>query len=107
VTDLANRERRVGLALPLTVRGEDTAGYTFREQTTTQNVSGGGLLFKTDRSLLVGSALELEIQVPPALRRYFKGRAIYAVKAIVCRVERFEGAPTSSVGVRFLGEGAP
>jgi hypothetical protein len=104
VTDLAHRERRVGLALPLEVRGTDTHGVSFSDSTTTLNVSGGGLLFRTERSLLVGSPLTLSIQVPSALRQYFKGRVVYRVHGVVCRVERFEGAATSSVGVRFLAE---
>jgi hypothetical protein len=101
---LANRERRVGLALPLEVKGTDTHGATFSDSTMTLNVSGGGLLFKTERNLLIGSTLTLSIQVPPALRRYFKDRAVYSAQGVVCRVERFEGAATSSVGVRFLAE---
>ena len=101
---LPSRERRVGLELPLEVRGTDTAGEAFVEMTRSLNVSGGGLLFRTSRGLLVGSALRISIQVPPTLRRHFLGKAVYKVRAVVCRVERFQDEPTSRVGVRFLAE---
>jgi hypothetical protein len=42
--------------------------------------------------------------VPPALRRHFGGRAAYAVKAVVCRLEPIEGGATYRIGARFLGE---
>lgn len=101
---LASRERRVGLHLPVEVRGSDASGATFVEMTKSLNVSGGGLAFESDKSLVVGSSLTLAIQVPPALQAHFKGRAVYRVRAVVCRVEHFEGQKHSRVGVRFLGE---
>jgi hypothetical protein len=105
--DLPSRERRVGLELPLEIRGSDTHGVAFLDMTRSINVSGGGLLFKTERSLLVGSLLKLAIQVPPALRRHFKGRAVYRVRGVICRVDRFQDERVSRVGVRFLPEEGP
>jgi hypothetical protein len=52
----------------------------------------------------VGSRLVLHIQIPPALRRHFGNRPLYRVRAVVCRVERFQDEATSRVGARFLGE---
>jgi hypothetical protein len=101
---LTSRERRVGLELPIDVRGSDSTGDSFVEMTRSVNVSGGGLLFKTERTLLVGSTLRIAIQVPPTLRRHFAGKAVYRVRAVVCRVERFQDDPVSRVGVRFLAE---
>jgi hypothetical protein len=92
------------MELPIEVRGTESSGAGFVELTRSLNVSGGGLLFKTERSLLVGSAMRVSIQVPPALRRYFRGKGVYRVRAIVCRVERFQSDRISKVGVRFVGE---
>jgi hypothetical protein len=101
---LTSRERRVGLELPLEVIGSDGRGESFVEMTRSLNVSGGGLLFKTERALVVGSALRIVIHVPPTLRRHFQGKAVYKVRAVVCRVERFQDDAVSKVGVRFLAE---
>lgn len=104
MTTLADRQKRVGLHLTLDVSGQDAAGAPFAERTSSLNVSGGGLCFETGRRLLAGSRVALHIHVPEALRRHFRGRSVYRVRAVVCRVERFEGEAVSRIGVRFLGE---
>jgi hypothetical protein len=101
---LTEREKRVGLHLPLDVSGQDAAGSPFAESTHSVNISGGGICFETQHHLLVGSRLTLHIQLPPALRKHFRGRAIYRCRAVVCRVERFEGQALTRIGARFLGE---
>jgi hypothetical protein len=102
--NIAERETRRGLRLPLNISGRDAGGAPFAEGAETVNISGGGLCFAAARSVPVGARLDLRIQVPPALQRHFGGRAVYAVKAVVCRVEHLEGAATYKIGVRFLGE---
>src|SRR5262249_21818231 len=102
--DLTEREKRRGLRLALNVSGRDLRGAPFADAAETVNISSGGLCFVTTRALPVGARLDLRIQVPPALRRHFAGRAVYAVTAVVCRLEHLEGAATYKVGVRFLGE---
>jgi hypothetical protein len=104
MSGLIERGRRVEIELPIEVRGTDSSGASFVELTRSLNVSGGGLLFKTQRSILVGSAMRVAIQVPPALRRHFRGKGVYKVRGIVCRVERFQNDRISKVGVRFVGE---
>ena len=52
----------------------------------------------------MGARLTLRIQIPASLRKHFGDRAVYAVKAVVCRVENFEGEPAHRIGARFLGE---
>lgn len=99
-----DRERRRGLRLPLEVRGKDAVGRSFRESTHTRNVSGGGICFESGQKLLIGARLELAIDLPPGLRRYFGGRALYRAQALVCRVEHFEDEAGYRVGARFLGE---
>ncbi len=102
--NIAERETRRGLRLALNASGRDARGAPFAEGAETVNISGGGLCFVSTRSVPVGARLDLRIQVPPALRHHFGGRAVYAVKAVVCRLEHLEGAATYKVGVRFLGE---
>lgn len=99
-----DRERRVGLELDVAVSGNDAVGRAFEERTRSVNVSGGGICFRTDRQLTVGSRLELEIALPSGLRRHFGGKALYKARAVVCRVEHFEAEPRFRVGARFLGE---
>ncbi len=98
------REKRVSLNLPVEVRGEDTAGSRFTESTHSLNVSGGGICFVSRRQIAVGARLWLVIELPPSLRRHFGDREVYRARAVVCRVERFEGEGQSRVGARFLGE---
>jgi hypothetical protein len=99
---LIQREKRVGLHLPVEVRGEDATGARFTEFTRSVNVSGGGILFESHRPIAIGARLSLSIELPPSLRRHFGDRDVYAARAVVCRVERFEGEAASRVGARFL-----
>jgi len=104
MTSLSERERRVGLHLPVEVSGLNAAGRTFAESTRTVNISGGGVCFESGQKLTVGCRLSLHIRLPEALRRHFGGKPVYHARALVCRVERFEGEEHSRVGARFLGE---
>jgi hypothetical protein len=101
---LTDREKRVGLRIPVHVTGRDPGGSPFAEATSSLNVSGGGICFESARQLPVGSRVDLRIRVPPALRRHFRGKGVYAVRAVVCRLEHFEGSGMYRVGARFLEE---
>lgn len=101
---ITEREKRVGLHLPLEVSGDDAAGASFAESGRSVNVSGGGLCFETGRTLIVGARLVVQIALPPPLRRHFGGKAVYRARAVVCRVEQSLNDAVSRVGVRFLGE---
>ena len=104
---LIQREKRVGLQLPVEVQGEDAAGAAFTELTRSLNVSGGGICFESHRQVAVGARLRLAIDLPPALRHHFGNREVYRARAVVCRVERFEGEGVARIGARFLGEVPP
>jgi PilZ domain len=101
---LIQREKRVGLHLPVEVRGEDAAGARFTEVTRSVNVSGGGICFESHRQVAVGARLVLTIELPVSLRRHFGNKDVYRARAVVCRAERLEGEGVSRVGARFLGE---
>jgi hypothetical protein len=98
------REKRQGLQLPVEVRGEDAGGARFTEYTHTVNISGRGICFESHRNIAVGARLHLSIELPVNLRRHFGNKDIYRVRAVVCRVERFEGEEVARIGARFLGE---
>jgi len=98
------REKRRFLRLPLNVSGRDERGTTFAERAQTVNISGGGLCFEAVRRIPVGARVDLRIQVPPALQRYFGGRSAYMVRAVVCRMEAVESGATFRIGARFIGE---
>jgi hypothetical protein len=104
LTALIDRERRRGLRLPLIFSGRDARGAPFAERAQTVNVSGGGICFEAVRRLPVGSRVDLRIEVPATLRSRFRGRASYAVKAVVCRLEPIESGATYRIGARFLSE---
>jgi hypothetical protein len=101
---ITEREKRVGLHLPLEVSGHDAGGAPFAESSRSVNVSGGGLCFETRRSVVVGARLTVHIALPPPLRKHFGGKAIYRARAVVCRVEQSLSDAVFRVGVRFLGE---
>jgi len=103
---LIEREKRVGLHLPVEVRGEDAGGVRFTEYTNSVNVSGGGICFESHRQISVGARLRLSIDLPASLRRHFGNREVFRARAVVCRVERFEGEGAARIGARFLGEDA-
>ena len=98
------REKRVSLQLRVEVRGEDADGARFTEITRSVNVSGGGICFESHREIAIGARVELAIELPQSLRRRFGGQEVYPARAVVCRVERFEGEEARRSGARFLGE---
>lgn len=102
--DLSDREKRVGLQLALDVSGLDASGAPFAEDTRSVNISGGGLCFESRHNLGVGSRVTVRIELPPGLRRHFGNKPVYRARAVVCRVERFEGQAVARIGARFLGE---
>lgn len=104
---LADRQKRMTLNLPVEVRGEDVRGSRFTELTRSVNVSGGGLLFESHHQLAVGSRLVLTIELPLSLRHHFGDRDTYRARAVVCRVEPLEGGGVRRVGARFLGPADP
>jgi len=101
------RTKRVGLHLPVEVRGCDETGTRFTELTRSVNVSGGGILFESHRSVEIGDRLLLSIELPVSLRRHFGDRDTYRARAVVCRVESGATHGPRRVGARFLGGAGP
>lgn len=104
---IEKRDKRVGLHLPVEVQGQDAGGRSFDEATRSLNISGGGILFESRHSLMVGTRLVLKIDLPPGLRKHFRGQSTYRARAVVCRVEKADGEAGARIGARFLGEVDP
>lgn len=102
--EIADRERRFDLQLPVEIRGRQPSGARFVESSRTLNVSGAGVSFECRRRLGVGDEVTLEIQLPPPLQKHFGGHPVYRARAVVSRVERHTGEDVDRVAARFLGE---
>jgi hypothetical protein len=102
--ETVDREKRLGLHLPVEVTGADAAGHAFTESTRSLNISGGGICFESAHHILVGTRVTLQIRLPPSLQKRFGDRELYTVRAVVCREENFDGQPVHRIGARFLGE---
>ena len=104
MSQLVQREKRTKLHLPVEVHGEEKSGTRFTEMTRSLNISGGGICFESHRQLAIGAKLVLTIELPISLRRHFSNRDVVRYRAVVCRLERFEGDAVCRVGARLLGE---
>lgn len=98
------REKRLGLHLPVEVSGQGPDGASLHDTARSLNISGGGICFEARLEVPIGSRLTLDIRLPEALRKHFGGREVYRARAVVCRVERLDGSAVSRVGARFLRE---
>src|SRR5712671_3218579 len=54
-------ERRISVRLPLRVRGRDSRGVTFEEETSSENLCRNGAAFVTRFDVAIGSDLEISI----------------------------------------------
>jgi hypothetical protein len=94
-------ERRIAVRLPLTVRGRDTRGVIFEEDTSSENLCRGGAAFLTRFDLAVGS--DLEIRIPFSQYAPRRKEPDFATQG---RVIHIVGSPSEGerlVGVRFTG----
>ena len=57
---------RVQVSLPVVLRGVDTLGRQFVEQTATMNISAGGAYFCTKRPLAQGQAVDVSMDASSA-----------------------------------------
>src|SRR5260370_19225933 len=64
-------ERRIAVRLPLKVRGRDSRGVTFEEETSSENLCRNGAAFVTRFDVAIGS--DLEIRIP--FSRYASSRS--------------------------------
>jgi hypothetical protein len=70
------RERRVSVHLPLKVRGRDSRGIAFEEETSSENLCRSGAAFLTRFDVAVGSNLEIYIPLSNPVARRASNAAI-------------------------------
>jgi hypothetical protein len=93
-------ERRISVRLPLRVRGRDSRGFAFEEDTSSENLCRGGAAFRTRFDVAVGSNLEIRIPMQGvAMRRNedfeTQGRVVHVTETLT------DGERV--VGVQFVG----
>lgn len=93
-------ERRISVRLPLKVRGRDSRGVPFEEETSSENLCRGGAAFLTRFDVAIGS--DLEIRIPFSHYASRRTEADFATSGRVVHVgEAAIGGHL--VGVQFTG----
>ena len=94
-------ERRISVRLPLRVRGRDSRGFAFEEDTASENLCRSGAAFRTRFDLAIGSNLEIRIPL-----NHFASRRMDADFETQGRVVHVSQPLTDGekvVGVQFVG----
>lgn len=94
-------ERRIAVHLPMRVRGRDTRGVTFEEDTSSENLCRGGAAFLTRFDVAIGS--DLEIRIPFSNYASRRGESDFATQGRVVHVREAESLGEKLVGVQFTG----
>ena len=84
------KHQRLPLSIPVFVRGVDDAGKEFLEFATALNISAGGILLATRRSIPKSANLALEIPVAPLPADSFSSQSVRSLKAKLVRVTHGE-----------------
>ena len=92
-------ERRIAVRLPLKVRGKDSRGFSFEEETSSENLCRNGAAFLTRFDVAIGS--NLEIRIPFSNYTARRAEADFATQGRVVHVSGAEGEHL--VGVQFTG----
>jgi PilZ domain len=95
-------ERRIAVRLPLKVRGRDTSGANFEEETSSENLCRGGAAFITQFEVAIGSDLEIWIPQSHFGARRKEKEADFATQGRVVHV-RDADRGQRLVGVQFTG----
>jgi c-di-GMP-binding flagellar brake protein YcgR len=94
------REWRFELPLPAEIEGQLPEGKKFAEKTTLENISSTGAYFSLDSNLVVGSKVNLTIEIPP---QFTEGRKVkLCLDGETIRLEKKEKrGRKQGVAVRF------
>ena len=94
------REWRFELPLPAEIEGQLPQGKQFKEKTVLENISSSGAYFTLDSSLVVGSKVNLAIELPPELTEGQKIRL--CLDGVTVRLEKKgQKGRKQGVAVRF------
>jgi hypothetical protein len=101
-TSKPRAERRISVRLPLKVKGRDSRGINFEEETSSENLCRGGAAFITRFDVAIGSDLEICIPQSQFGARRKEKEADFATQG---RVVHIRDAETGErlVGVQFTG----
>jgi len=91
--------QRLPLSIPVFVRGIDDSGKEFLEFATALNISAGGVLLATRRSLPKSASVALEIPVAPLPADSLSSQSVRSLKAKLVRVTHSE--KYHLLGLRF------
>ncbi len=94
-------ERRIAVHLPMRVRGKDSRGVVFEEDTSSENLCRSGAAFLTRFDVAIGS--NLEIRIPFSNYASRRGEADFATYGRVVHVRDAASAGEKFVGVQFTG----
>ncbi|MGZ4812626.1 MAG: PilZ domain-containing protein [Terriglobales bacterium] len=93
------KHQRLPLSIPVFVRGVDQDGKEFLEFATALNISAGGVLLATRRSLPRSTSLALEIPVAPLPPNSISPQSVRSLKAKLVRITH--GERCHLLGLKF------
>ena len=101
-------ERRISVRLPLRVRGRDSRGVAFEEETSSENLCRNGAAFLTRFDVAIGSDLEIYIPLSRQASRFPRYSSArheqdFATSGRVVHVAEASGPGEHLVGVQFTG----
>ena len=94
-------ERRIAVRLPMHVRGRDSRGVIFEEETSSENLCRSGAAFLTRFDVAVGS--DLEIRIPLSNYASRRTESDFATHGRVVHVADAPSNGERLVGVHFTG----
>jgi hypothetical protein len=94
-------ERRIAVRLPMHVRGRDSRGILFEEETSSENLCRSGAAFLTRFDVAVGS--DLEIRIPLSNYAARRTESDFATHGRVVHVAEAQSRGERLVGVHFTG----
>lgn len=104
-TNERRRSLRFPVALPLHAKGWIPDGTAWEEDTTTDDVSEGGVSFLLGREVRLGQVLRVRVPLPRRLRPFDREDPEFVAFALVRRITR-EGT-SSRIGVMYFGADPP
>ena len=94
-------ERRIAVRLPLRVRGRDSRGVLFEEETSSENLCRNGAAFLTRFDVAIGS--DLEIRIPFSNYASRRAETDFSTSGRVVHVANSAEQGERLVGVQFTG----
>lgn len=94
-------ERRISVRLPLKVRGRDSRGVVFEEETSSENLCRNGAAFVSRFDVAIGS--DLEIRIPFSQYASRRMETDFATQGRVVHVGNSDEGGERLVGVQFTG----